>query len=61
MKPGNPFLVKEGGIAKGDVLAVSQVAGIMGAKKNSGFNSHVSPLMLSGIDMAFYINEKEVR
>ena len=59
MKPETLSLVKEGGIAKGDVLAVSQVAGIMGAKRTPDLIPMCHPLMLSGIDMAFYINEKE--
>ena len=59
MKPETLSLVKEGGIAKGDVLAVSQVAGIMGAKRTPDLIPMCHPLMLSGIDMAFFINEKE--
>ncbi|NIQ00356.1 MAG: cyclic pyranopterin monophosphate synthase MoaC, partial [Nitrospinaceae bacterium] len=33
MQPETLRLIKEGQIKKGDVLAVAQVAGIMGAKK----------------------------
>jgi len=58
MKPETLSLIKEGGIAKGDVLAVSQVAGIMGAKRTPDLIPMCHPLMLSGIDMSFFINEK---
>ncbi|RJE48854.1 MULTISPECIES: cyclic pyranopterin monophosphate synthase MoaC [unclassified Dehalobacter] len=59
MKPETLALVKEGLIAKGDVLAVSQVAGIMGAKKTSDIIPMCHPLLLSGIDVSFKINEQE--
>lgn len=52
-------LVKNGSEKKGDVIAVAQVAGIMGAK-NTSFNipmcHHIS---LSGCDLKFDIDEKE--
>ena len=40
----------EGGLKKGDVLAVSQVAGIMAAKKTSELIPMCHPLNLSGIN-----------
>ncbi|MEX1308343.1 MAG: cyclic pyranopterin monophosphate synthase MoaC, partial [Eubacteriales bacterium] len=45
--------VKSGGIAKGDVLAVAQVAGIMAAKKTSDTIPMCHPLMLTGVDISF--------
>jgi cyclic pyranopterin phosphate synthase len=59
MKPETLALVKEGLMAKGDVLAVSQVAGIMGAKKTSDIIPMCHPLLLSGIDVSFKINDQE--
>ncbi|MEL7563345.1 MAG: cyclic pyranopterin monophosphate synthase MoaC [Dehalobacterium sp.] len=59
MKSQTLSLIKEGGIAKGDVLAVAQVAGIMGAKKTSDLIPMCHPLFLTGIDMNFLINEGE--
>ncbi|WP_353852847.1 cyclic pyranopterin monophosphate synthase MoaC [Dehalobacter restrictus] len=59
MKPETLTLVKEGLMAKGDVLAVSQVAGIMGAKKTSDIIPMCHPLLLSGIDVSFKINDQE--
>ncbi|MFD2614042.1 cyclic pyranopterin monophosphate synthase MoaC [Paenibacillus gansuensis] len=53
MHPGTLGLIKQGGIAKGDVLAVSQVAGIMAAKKTSDWIPMCHPLPLTGIDIIF--------
>ena len=46
-------LVLAGGIAKGDVLAVAQVAGIMAAKRTHELIPMCHPLMLTGADIAF--------
>ncbi|XCH79142.1 MAG: cyclic pyranopterin monophosphate synthase MoaC [Candidatus Dehalobacter alkaniphilus] len=59
MKPETLALVKDKVLAKGDVLAVSQVAGIMGAKKTSEIIPMCHPLLLSGIDVFFTINAQE--
>ncbi len=59
MKPETLALVKDKVLAKGDVLAVSQVAGIMGAKKTSEIIPMCHPLLLSGIDVFFTINDQE--
>ncbi len=45
--------ILEGGIKKGDVLAVSQVAGIMAAKKTPDLIPMCHPLLLTGIDISF--------
>jgi len=54
-------LVKDKGLAKGDVLAVAQVAGIMGAKKTADIIPMCHPLLLSGIDISFVINEVDCK
>ena len=41
------------GIAKGDVLAVAQVAGIMAAKRTSELIPMCHPLALTGVDISF--------
>ncbi|WP_336883762.1 cyclic pyranopterin monophosphate synthase MoaC [Priestia koreensis] len=41
------------GVAKGDVLAVSQVAGIMAAKKTADIIPMCHPLALKGVDISF--------
>lgn len=53
-------LIKTGGIKKGDVLSVSQVAGIMGAKKTPDIIPMCHPIMISGVDIDFELNEKEL-
>ena len=42
-----------GGIKKGDVLAVAQVAGIMAAKRTADIIPMCHPLMLSAVDISF--------
>lgn len=53
-------LIKTGGIKKGDVLSVSQVAGIMGAKKTPDIIPMCHPIMLSGVDIDFHLNEEDL-
>ncbi|MEE0800447.1 MAG: cyclic pyranopterin monophosphate synthase MoaC [Gemmiger sp.] len=50
-------LVRSGGIAKGDVLAVAQVAGIMAAKRTWELIPMCHPLRLSGVDLRFALEE----
>ncbi|MBO8158265.1 cyclic pyranopterin monophosphate synthase MoaC [Thermosyntropha sp.] len=50
--------IKSGGIKKGDVLSVAQVAGIMGAKKTSDVIPMCHPLLLTGVDINFTIDEE---
>jgi cyclic pyranopterin monophosphate synthase len=45
--------IKEGRVGKGDVLAVAQVAGIMGAKKTSEIIPMCHPIPLTGVDIEF--------
>jgi cyclic pyranopterin phosphate synthase len=49
-------LIASGGVAKGDVLAVAQVAGVMAAKKTSELIPMCHPLPISGVDMRFDLN-----
>lgn len=58
LKPETLDLILKGEIKKGDVLAVAQVAGIMGAKKTPEIIPMCHPLMLTGVDMDFDINER---
>lgn len=57
MKPTTMHLIKEGHIAKGDVLAVAQVAGIMAAKQTSNLIPMCHPLFLEGVKMSFSLDE----
>lgn len=45
--------IQEGSNKKGDVFAVSQVAGIMGAKKTADIIPMCHPLSLNGVDIQF--------
>ena len=54
-------LIKSGGIKKGDVLSVAQVAGIMAAKKTSDIIPMCHPLLLSSVDIRFTLTDTEVR
>lgn len=51
-------LIKGRKIAKGDVLAVAQIAGIMAAKQTSQIIPMCHPLMLTSVDLNFEIKEK---
>ena len=53
LEPETLRLINEGQIKKGDVLAVAQVAGIMGAKKSHEIIPMCHPLLLTGIDISF--------
>ena len=56
MQPETLKLIQEGQIKKGDVLAVAQVAGIMGAKRTHEVIPMCHPLLLTGIDISFRIH-----
>ena len=58
MRPETVAIIREGRAAKGDVLAVAQVAGIMGAKATSTVIPLCHPLPLSGIDLDFMLDEE---
>jgi len=53
MKPETLSLVKEGKMAKGDVLATAQVAGIMAAKQTSQIIPMCHPLTLDEVKVEF--------
>ena len=50
-------LIKEGGIAKGDVLSVARLAGIMAAKKTSDLIPLCHPLALNKVSIAFHVDD----
>jgi len=55
MHPETVALIREGRAAKGDVLAVAQVAAIMAAKKTPDLIPMCHPLMLTRVKIAFAI------
>mgnify|MGYP005844341005 FL=1 len=51
-------LIVENRIAKGDVLAVAQVAGVMAAKRTWELVPMCHPLLLTSVALAFKVDEK---
>jgi len=45
--------IQQGKIAKGDVLSVAQVAGVMGAKKTPDLIPMCHPIFLTSVDISF--------
>jgi cyclic pyranopterin phosphate synthase len=45
--------IQRGKIAKGDVLSVAQVAGVMGAKKTPDLIPMCHPILLTSVDISF--------
>src|SRR5918998_403940 len=54
-------LIRTGRAAKGDVLAVAQVAAVMSAKRTADLIPMCHPLMLTRIDVSFEVRQDEVR
>ena len=53
--------IQAGSMPKGDVLAVAQVAGIMGAKRTPDIIPMCHTLCLSGCDIAFELFEDKIK
>lgn len=53
-------LIKTGGVKKGDVLAVAQVAGIMGAKRTPDLIPMCHPVLIDGIDLKLSLDERRL-
>lgn len=51
--------IREGRVAKGDVLAVAQIAGVMAAKKTWEIIPMCHPLPLTGIDIRFSFADEQ--
>ena len=50
-------MIKTGGIKKGDVLTVAQIAGIMGAKQTSSLIPMCHPIPINGVDMSLSLDD----
>ncbi len=59
MRPETLALIQEGGIPKGDVLAVAQVAGIMAAKRTHELIPMCHPLLLTHVAVEFEPSEAD--
>lgn len=51
-------LIRSGGMKKGDVLTVAQIAGVMGAKKTPDLIPMCHPVQINGIDLALSLDEE---
>jgi len=58
MKPATLEMIKRGEAAKGDVLAVAQMAGIMAAKQTSHLIPLCHPLPITNISVEFKLDEE---
>ena len=61
MAPETLSLIQQGGMPKGDVLAVAQVGGIMAAKKTGDLIPMCHPINLTGVDINFDIDTEKSR
>ena len=61
MQPETAQLIASGGLAKGDVLAVAQVAGVMAAKRTPDLIPLCHPLPISGVEMEFDLDVPAAR
>jgi cyclic pyranopterin phosphate synthase len=57
MRPETLRLIQSGGVTKGDVLAIAQVAGVMGAKRTPDLIPLCHPLPITGVDLSFELDE----
>ncbi|MEX2225881.1 MAG: cyclic pyranopterin monophosphate synthase MoaC [Dehalococcoidia bacterium] len=57
MRRATLALIQSGGVPKGDVLAVAQIAGVMAAKRTHDLIPMCHPLALTGIDVTLTPNE----
>ena len=53
-------LIRNGGMKKGDVLTVAQVAGVMGAKRTPDLIPMCHPIPISGIDLSLSLDEQRL-
>ena len=53
LQPETMEKIQRGKIAKGDVLSVAQVAGVMGAKKTPDLIPMCHPILLTSVDISF--------
>ena len=61
MLPATLELIKTGGIKKGNVLSVAQVAGIMAAKRTSELIPMCHALMITSVDINFDFDDKNAQ
>lgn len=50
-------LIRSGGMKKGDVLTVAQIAGVMGAKRTPDLIPMCHPVLIDGVDLSLWLDE----
>jgi cyclic pyranopterin phosphate synthase len=58
MRPATLAAIRAGEVAKGDVLGVARLAGIMAAKRTADLIPLCHPLRLTGIDVRFRLDRR---
>ncbi|HUT67270.1 MAG TPA: cyclic pyranopterin monophosphate synthase MoaC [Dehalococcoidales bacterium] len=58
MQPATFRLIRQGGTAKGDVLSVAQLAGIMAAKRTPDLIPLCHPILIGNVNIEFSPDEK---
>ena len=53
-------LIRTGGMKKGDVLTVAQVAGVMGAKRTPDLIPMCHPILIDGINLSLHLDEERL-
>lgn len=53
-------LIQSGGVKKGDVLTVAQIAGIMAAKRTPDWIPMCHPVPLNGVDLKLFLDEEHL-
>ena len=51
-------LIRSGGMKKGDVLTVAQIAGVMGAKRTPDLIPMCHPILIDGVDLTLKLDEE---
>lgn len=51
-------LIRSGGMKKGDVLTVAQIAGVMGAKRTPDIIPMCHPILMDGINLDLHLDEQ---
>ena len=58
VSPETFALIRSGGMKKGDVLTVAQIAGVMGAKRTPELIPMCHPVLVDGIDLDLSLDER---
>jgi cyclic pyranopterin phosphate synthase len=57
VSPETLALIESGGMKKGDVLTVAQIAGVMGAKRTPDLIPMCHPVVINGIDLSLHLDK----